>query len=69
MYHLSSLHLYISQCSICAKSVIKTLMISYFALNEIDGWNGLCVALNHGVTTGDQPASKLSQNCITSQNI
>lgn len=39
-------------------------MLFYFAVKEKDGWSGLGVSLDHGVTIGIHPTSKLSQNCI-----
>lgn len=68
MHHLSSSHLHINQCSICAKYVINKLMLSYLAMKENDGWNGLGVSPDHGVQIGGQPTPKISQTGITSQN-
>lgn len=66
MHHLSSSHLRINKCSICAKSVIKKLMQFYLEVKEKDGWNGQGVSLDHGVVDGVQPNPKISQTCITS---
>lgn len=43
-------------------------MLSYFAVKEKDGWSGLGASLDHGVTAGGKPTSKLSLNCIKGQN-
>ncbi len=68
MHHISSSNLHVNDCYIYAKSVISKLMLFYFELMEKYCWNGLGVSLDHVVRAGSQPTTKVSQNCITSQN-
>lgn len=62
MHHLYRLHFHKNQCSICAKFVLKTIMLFYFVVKEKDCWNGLGASLDHEVTTGGKHTSKISQN-------
>ena len=43
-------------------------MVFYLAMNEKDGWNGLGIALDHGVQDRVQPTPKISQTGIIGQN-